>query len=261
MTRVGVVVPAYRPDLDRLGRYVRSLDAELEPATIRIELDAPESGVREALAELPATVNAVPYRRGKGAAITAGFEALSTDVRAFADADGSTPAESVADVLAPLTDGRADLAVGSRRHPEARVRSHQTRLRRRMGDGFAWLARRLLDADLYDFQCGAKGVTDDAWTAVRDHLYEPGFAWDIELIAITAALGYRIAEVPITWEDAPDSTVSTLATPVSMAQGLFRARHRARILQDSRLHSAIDRTGTERALIDREPDPDPDHGD
>jgi hypothetical protein len=254
MARVGLVVPAYRPDLDRLGRYVRSLDAELDPATIRIELDAPESGVPEALAELPATVNAVPYRRGKGAAITAGFEALSTEVRAFADADGSTPAGSVADVLAPLTDGRADLAVGSRRHPEANVRSHQTRLRRRMGDGFAWLARRLLDADLYDFQCGAKGVTADAWTAARDHLYEPGFAWDIELIAITAALGYRIAEVPITWEDAPDSTVSALATPVRMAEGLFRARHRARILQDSRLHSALDRTAGERALIDRDPD-------
>jgi len=252
MDSVGLVVPAYRPDTERLSRYVRALVAELDPATVRIELDAPEPGVTESLAELPATVHAVPYRRGKGAAITAGFEALRTDVLAFADADGSTPAASVGDVLAPLVDGEADLAVGSRRHPEATVRGHQTRLRRRMGDGFAWLARRLLDAELYDFQCGAKGVTDEAWTAARDHLYEPGFAWDIELIAITAALGYRIAEVPITWEDAPDSTVSPLATPFNMAQGLLAARHRARTLQDSALHTALDRAADDRALVDRE---------
>ncbi len=255
MDSVGLVVPAYRPDTERLSRYVRALVAELDPAAVRIELDAPEPGVPEALADLPATVNAVPYRRGKGAAVTAGFEALETDILAFADADGSTPPPSMRDVLAPLAGGEADLAVGSRRHPEATVRGHQTRLRRRLGDGFAWLARRLLDADLYDFQCGAKAVTAEAWTAVRDHLYEPGFAWDIELIAITAALGYRIIEVPITWEDVPDSTVSALATPFNMAQGLFAARHRARTLQDSRLHTALDRTADDRALIDR------DHGD
>jgi len=252
MDSVGLVVPAYRPDTERLSRYVRALDAELHPAVVRIELDAPEPGVPDALAELPATVNTVPYRRGKGAAITAGFEALGTDVLAFADADGSTPAGSVEDVLAPLVAGEADLTVGSRRHPEATVRGHQTRLRRRMGDGFAWLARRLLDAQLHDFQCGAKGVTAEAWAASRDHLYEAGFAWDIELIAITAALGYRITEVPITWEDAPDSTVSPLATPLNMAQGLLAARHRARTLQNSPLHTALDRAADERALVDRE---------
>jgi glycosyltransferase involved in cell wall biosynthesis len=250
---LGIVVPAYRPDVDLLATYVRSLDESLAPAALRIELDAPRPGVVDALAALPATVNAVPERRGKGAAVTAGFEALETDVLAFVDADGSTPVESVTEVVAPPLAGETDLAVGSRRHPDSEVRSHQTLARRRLGDAFAWVARRLLDADLHDFQCGAKALTRETWDAVRSHLYEPGFAWDVELVAMTAALDRRIVEVPIVWEDRPGSTVSPLSTAVSMGQGLLVARHRARRLGDSRLHGAIAARREEPpALVDRE---------
>lgn len=251
-TSLGIVVPAYRPDVDRLTAYVRELDEELSPAAIRIELDAPEPGVPGALTGLPATVNVAEGRRGKGAAVTAGFEALETDLLAFADADGSTPATSVRAVVRMLPEV-ADLAVGSRRHPEAHVASHQTFARRRLGDGFAWLARRLLDEQLYDYQCGAKALTREAWTTVRTHLYEPGFAWDIELVAMAAALDLRVVEVPIEWHDHPGSTVAPIGAAVNLARALVVARHRARRLQDSSLHHAIAaRRAEETALVNRQ---------
>jgi len=236
---VGVVVPAFRPDVERLRAYVTALDERLEPATLLVELDAPREGVPERLADLPARVEAVPYRRGKGAAITAGFERLDTDVLAFADADGSTPVGSFATVVDPVVTGDADLAVGSRRHPASQVHTHQTFVRRFMGDGFAWLAGRLLDVSLYDYQCGAKAVDADAWHAVRDHLYEPGFAWDVELAAIAGALDLRVEEVPIEWEDHPGSTVSPVRDSVALFRSLLSARHRAKCLRDDRLHTAI----------------------
>jgi len=251
---LGVVIPAYRPDVDRLWRYVAALDDRLAPAVIRVELDAPRPDVVDDLADLPAVVNAVPSRRGKGAAITDGFEALGTDLLAFVDADGSTPPGSVARVVDRLP--AADLAVGSRRHPDARVLGHQTVVRRLMGDGFAWVARRLLNATLYDYQCGTKAITAAAWEDVRDHLYEPGFAWDVELVAMAGALGYRVVEVPIEWEDAPGSTVDPLATPLGMARALVVARHRAKRLQNSSVHGALAAAGEEPvALVDRGGDP------
>lgn len=252
-TSLGVVVPAYRPDVDRLVSYVGELDERLQPDKLRIELDAPHGGVPADLADLSetVTVNTAPDRRGKGAAVTAGFEALGTDVLAFVDADGSTPARSLADVLDPLADA-ADLAVGSRRHPDARVTSHQTFVRRRLGDGFAWLARRFLDVGLYDYQCGAKGLTSEAWRDVRLHLYEPGFSWDVELVAVTSALDLRIAEVPIEWQDQPGSTVDPVDAVVDFARTLLIARHRARRLKDSPLHDAIAaRRGKKPALVNR----------
>ncbi len=253
MTRtVGIVVPAYRSDPDRLATYVRALDERLAPEAIRIELDAPTPDVTDALAELPFDVGTTRRRRGKGAAITDGFEALDTDVLAFVDADGSTPPESVADVLAPVVDDDVDLAVGSRRHPDARVVSHQTFARRYLGDGFALLARLLLDAKFYDYQCGAKALSRETWATVREHLYEPGFAWDIELVAVAAALGHRLVEVPVVWEDRPGSTVSPVGTTLSLARGLLVARHRTKLLRNDPLHSLVAaRRPPATALIDR----------
>ncbi|MFB6127605.1 MAG: glycosyltransferase [Halolamina sp.] len=255
-TGVGVVVPAYRPVVDRLVAYLRRLDATLSPATLRVELDDPDGTVAPALRErsLPASasVAAVACRRGKGAAVTAGFEALSTPVRAFADADGATPAESIEDVVATVRDGSADLAVGSRRHSEADVVGHQTVIRRFLGNGFAWLARRLLDAELFDYQCGAKAISAECWRAVRDHLYEPGFAWDIELVAVAAAVGSRVAEVPVAWEDKPGSTVDPVGDAVEMLRGLVAARHRAKLLADDPVHEFVaGGRDAEPTLVDR----------
>lgn len=250
---VGIVLPAYRPDVEVLSTYVLALAESIEPATIRIELDDPAPGVADSLTDLPATVNLAAGRRGKGAAVTAGFEALETDVMVFLDADASTPIASAERVIAPVLAGRADLAVGSRRHPDAQVLTHQTFARRRMGDVFAWIARRLLPTDLYDYQCGAKALTRETWTLVRDHLYEPGFAWDLELVVMAAALGCRIEEVPIAWEDHPGSTVSPVGTTISLCRALFLVRQRVKRLDADRPRGTI-APGQEGspALVDRE---------
>jgi glycosyltransferase involved in cell wall biosynthesis len=253
MTSLGVVVPAFRPDVDRLETYLESIDATLAPDALRVELDAPTPDTEAALRRLDLaslSVHTAPERRGKGAAVTAGFEALDTDRLAFSDADGSTPASELGRVVDALAD--ADLAVGSRRHPDATVVGHQTLGRRFLGDGFAWLARRLLAADLHDYQCGAKAITADAWSVVRGHLYEPGFAWDVELVAMAAALDCRVVEAPIEWEDQPGSTVDPVSTAMDLGVALITARHRAKRIGDSRLHDAIaDRRAEETALVDR----------
>ena len=252
---LGIVVPAFRPDPDHLVEYVRELVARLDPDEVRVELDDPKSRVESRLraADLPpvTTLSVAHERRGKGAAVPAGFEALDTDLLLFVDADGSTPVGSVERVLEPLYGDRGDVAVGSRRHPDSRVLSHQTFARRHLGDGFAWLASRLLEAELHDYQCGAKALTAGWWEHVRTHLYESGFAWDIELVAMAAALGARVVEIPIEWEDRPGSTVSPVRDTLSLARALFVVRHRAKRLGNSRLHDVIGEHRDETALVDR----------
>ncbi|SDQ36812.1 glycosyltransferase [Natronobacterium texcoconense] len=248
---IGLVVPAFRPNVDALRAYVLDLEERLEPETIRIELDDPADETVEQLEALPATINAVDRRRGKGAAVTAGFCALETDVRAFADADGSTAVESVATIVDRVRTGKTDLAVGSRRHPEADVLSSQSVLRERLGDGFAWLARRLLAVSVSDYQCGAKAIDEVAWADACPHLHEHGFAWDVELLAVVDALGYRIDEVPVTWADAPDSTVSSVETPLELARGAVRARNRAKQVTGDSGDTTLGRRKTEPTILER----------
>jgi len=224
--RVGAAVPAYEPDLDRLLPYLDDLREHVADEVV-VALDDPDPGVVEAL-EGRCRLVVSETRRGKGAAVTDAFETLAPDVDALvlADADASTPVSSLAPLVEAL-DETETLTVGSRRHPDADVRSHQSVVRRSLGTGFVTLARSLLDVKLRDYQCGAKAITTAAWERVREHLHEPGFAWDVELIAVAHALGVRVVEVPVVWEDQPGKTVSPVRDAASMARGLLSARERA----------------------------------
>lgn len=249
---VGIVVPAYKPDPNQLAAYLDAIDRELSPAALHVELDAAPESVLDRLSTTPATVRAVPDRRGKGAAITAGFDRLGTDILAFVDADGSTATPALGQILAPVRNGRADLAVGSRRHPDASVTIHQSRVRRRMGDALVKVARAFLPVALYDYQCGAKAITRPMWERVRQELVSPGFAWDIDLIVEVDGAGGRIVEVPIEWEDRPGSTVPPLRVTGEFARAVLRGWHRERCRQGSTVHRYVrGRRSAPPRLVDR----------
>lgn len=244
---VGLVVPALRPDVPRLRTYLRELEEAVDPAVIRIELDAPSDDCIEEITALDVEVSISPVRRGKGRAITAGFDALETDVKAFVDADGSTAAPSVATLVQSVTGGSADLAVGSRRHRGATVTGRSPR-RRIMSGTFATVAAVITGIHLTDFQCGAKAIGADAWDELRGTLYEPGFAWDLELLWNARRHGYTIAEVPIVWEERPGSTVAPYRTASELGRLLGRiaeARVRRRPQLTTEGVPLIDRSTTE----------------
>jgi glycosyltransferase involved in cell wall biosynthesis len=240
---VGIVIPAFRSNPETINRFATHLHKNIN-GTVHVEADAVDKEVIDSLTE-PDSINAYPERRGKGRAITEGFETLSTDILAFADADAATPAASVADIVRTIRDEETDLAIGSRRHPNSNIEAHQTYLRHRMGDAFAWIARRLLPTAVYDYQCGAKGLTAEAWKQIRLHLREPGFAWDVELIAIAGAKDLKIKEIPITWRDSPESTVNPFSTAISMASALISIQHQVGIIDGSTFHTTIDRVQRE----------------
>ena len=60
-----------------------------------------------------------------------------------------------------------------------------------------------------DTQCGFKLYTQE--TAQRLHRTQTlmGFSFDLEILYLAEKFGYRIAEVPVTWIDAPGSKVDT----------------------------------------------------
>ncbi|WP_081909161.1 glycosyltransferase [Haloferax prahovense] len=222
---VGVVIPAYDPDLLTLERYIENIRQVLSPDVIRVEIDSPRKSHVERLDEI-VEVNASTSRRGKGSAIMEGFDALDTDILAFADADGSVPAPSLDDIVYQIKQGTTDVSIASRRHPSSNIVAHQTVVRRLLGDAFAFAARKMLPTQCRDYQCGAKALTAEAWEAVGHHCYEPGFAWDLEFVSVAGSLGYEIAEIPVEWEDHPDSTVSPVSTSIELATALIDVKRR-----------------------------------
>ena len=73
-------------------------------------------------------------------------------------------------------------------------------MREGLGKSFNRAAQLLVTPGIADTQCGAKAAPRDRlWSEILTGVTEPGFAWDVEVIAQALAGGHRVVEVPITW--------------------------------------------------------------
>lgn len=123
-TDVSVVVPT-RDEADNVDQLVARTSAALDSAALVWELvlvddsddDTPERARRHAAAGVPVRVlHRVPGERvdGLSGAVTAGFAAARGTVLAVMDADLQHPPELLADLVAAVVAGGADVAVASR---------------------------------------------------------------------------------------------------------------------------------------------------
>jgi len=131
-------------------------------------------------------------RRGKGAALCAGFRAAQGDIIVMLDADGSTDPEEIPNFVATLLQG-ADFAKGSRFLPNGGS-SDISRLRALGNWGFVILVRLLFGGAYTDLCYGYNAF----WRSVLPVLALDGDGFEIETMMNVRALreGLQVAEVP-----------------------------------------------------------------
>lgn len=215
--RVSIVVPC-RNEESRLPRTLAALDRFIAGASYPIEVvivvepgrDGTVALARRMEAENPAFRAIIqPLQRGKGFAVKTGMLAATGDIIFFMDADLSVPLRFVDEFL-PCLD-HADVVFGSRRHPQSIIGQRQPLFRVVSGRAFN-LALRFCGATRFrDTQCGFKAFRAEAARAVFSRLTVDGFGFDVEALAWADALGYRLLERPVEWNDAPGTKVRALS--------------------------------------------------
>jgi len=167
------------------------------------------------------SVLVVPHG-GKGAAVRAGMLAASGDLAIFADADMATPPDQLPKLVAALKT--ADVALGSRIQPDGTdMRASQPRYRRFLGGVFHSLASVWVVGNVKDTQAGFKGFTREAAHDLFARQRVTSIVFDVELIHLARRRGYRIAIVPIRWEDVRGSRMRPSAgLALRVAWDLFR---------------------------------------
>lgn len=148
----------------------------------------------------------IEERIGKGGALMEGFKMACGDVIAFVDADESTSPEELHKLIKELGENVG--AIASRWLPGSNILVKQALTRRIASRGFNLLVRLLFGLSFTDTQCGAKAFKRHAVEELLPRLRMTNFAFDVELLHGLNKSGYKVKEIPITWEEKQGSTLN-----------------------------------------------------
>jgi glycosyltransferase involved in cell wall biosynthesis len=202
---VTVVVPVFNggPEIvDNVSVIRRSIEDGLpgERIDIVVVSDGSIDGTAERLLEAASGggLRVIHYDRnlGKGYAVKLGALAAKGDWVALVDADLDLDPGAIPGYVEIARRERLDFAIGSKRHPDSVV--HYPRSRRVASWCYQQLNRALFRLDVRDTQVGLKVFRREVAEEVVPLLLVKQFAFDLELLAVARALGFRrMRELPV----------------------------------------------------------------
>lgn len=142
---------------------------------------------------------------GKGFSVREGVAQSTGDLFLFMDADSSTKIGEINKLLSQFDVGY-DIAIGSRGMAKSVILRHQHWLKESIARLGNKVIRLFLDLPFVDTQCGFKLFSNKAKIIFRRQtIWRWGF--DFELLYLAKKYGFKVAEVPIIWENDPSSAV------------------------------------------------------
>jgi glycosyltransferase involved in cell wall biosynthesis len=195
---LSVVMPVFNEKTTIHEIIQRVVSVPLRTQLIVVD-DASTDGTRDMLVglqkEFGFTLLLQPQNEGKGAALRRGFEAVSGDLVVIQDADLEYSPEEFPMLIELICQGRADVVYGSRflgRH-RAFMFSHY------VGNRLLTLVTNVLyNTMLTDMETCYKVMRTDVLRSMT--LRSNGFGIEPELTAKIFKRGYRVYEVPITYD-------------------------------------------------------------
>ena len=191
--RVSVIIPTHN-EAQAIARVLKDLPYDLTTEVIVVDSNS-NDGTPAIAASMGARVIQEP-RRGYGRACLTGLNtANSPDVVVFLDGDYSDRPSELPILLAPITEGRADITLGSRlreRRPTGALPWHQV-FGNRLAASLISLLYGLEISDLGPFRAGRA----DVLRALA--LQETTYGCAVEMILKGALAGFRVVEVPVSY--------------------------------------------------------------
>lgn len=198
--RLSILIPVYNEvrTVGEIIRRIRAVELPYERELIVVD-DGSTDGTREFLEDEAARSHDLVLlchreNRGKGAAIRTALAVASGDVLIIQDADLEYDPRDYPRLLRPILEGRSQVVYGSRFLGEHKAMYFWHWIGNRF---LTLLTNMLYDTTLTDMETGYKVFTAEVARSL--HLRSDRWGFDPEITAKILKRGYRIYEVPISY--------------------------------------------------------------
>jgi dolichyl-phosphate beta-glucosyltransferase len=229
--RLSLIVPAFN-EAGRIGGTVTHVCRYLEQQPYDWELivvidGGPAAAAAEARVAAAGRNNVRmienDVNRGKGFSVRRGFADARGDRLVFIDADLSLPIEGLDGMMARF-DAGADVVIASRTAPGSRVEGAPPAGRDLMSKLFNLAVQAVAVPGFSDTQCGFKGFTARAASAIFSVARSDRFGFDVEALYLAKRHGFRIDELPVICRYHGGSSVNRVSDGVRMFAEILAIR-------------------------------------
>lgn len=202
MTKLSVIVPAFRQE-KTICKDLANIESVLRQIRHDYEIICVVDGFLDKTYSLASRkrsnrlkVCGYEQNRGKGYAVRYGMSQAKGELIAFIDAGMDIDPNGISMLLEHMEWYKADIIIGSKRHPASLVNYPLTR--RLFSIGYQYFVRLLFGLKVRDTQTGLKIYKREVLEKVLPRMLVKKFAFDIEILVVSKHLGFkRIYEAPV----------------------------------------------------------------
>ena len=203
MTKLTIVMPVYNEG-ERIYRNLIETVTQIEKFSDSFRIIAVNDGStdesKDEIMRAAATdhrIGVVSYdkNKGKGYAVRRGILASKSQYTAFLDADLEIPPYLLEGMLNKAEETGAEVVIGSKMHKDSKV--EYPFMRKVLSYGYYVYMKILFGLKVKDTQTGIKLFNTEKIRPVLKAMKTSRFSFDIEILAISAKLGYKIEEMPV----------------------------------------------------------------
>ena len=205
--KIAVVIPCYN-ESKTIEKVVKDYKKALLEADIYVYDNNSSDGTDE-IANKAGAIVKYEYRQGKGNVIRTMFREIDADCYLMIDGDDTHPAENARQMCELVLSGKADMVVGDRL--SSTYFSENKRPFHDFGNRLVrFLINKLFKNNIKDIMTGYRAFSRDFVKSFP--ILSKGFEIETEMTIHCIDKNFKIVEIPVTYRDRPEGSVSKLNT-------------------------------------------------
>ncbi len=207
MSKIAVLIPCYN-ESKTIEKVIKDYKNALPDADIYV-YDNNSTDHTDEIAKKAGAIVRYEYRQGKGNVIRSMFRDIDADCYLMIDGDDTYPAENAKEMCNLVLDGKADMVIGDRL--SSTYFTENKRPFHNMGNRLVrFLINKIFKNNIKDIMTGYRAFSYDFVKGFP--ILSKGFEIETEMTIHAVDKNFKLIEIPITYRDRPEGSVSKLNT-------------------------------------------------